>query len=372
MRLHFTAPAAGVAGLLAAAALAVPPVAATAAPAQQATADRADAGPAAARSALPHWQPVPVDTDQGFRGLDAVDRDTAWVTGSAGGVWRTTDGGDTWRDVSPAGAADLMLRDVEAHSARSAVVLAIGPGEDSRIFVTEDGGRTWDQAFVNDEPTAFYNCLDFFPGGQRGLAVSDPVDGKFRILGTRDGGHSWHVLPDRGMPPALDGEFGFSASGTCIEIAGGRDVWIGSGGAASRIFHSTNRGVTWSVTDSTIPATEAGGVFSLAFRNPQQGVAVGGDFLVEDNGVDASAFSRHGEDWTNGGDLHGYRSGVDWVSGHGPRTLVAVGPNGSDLTTDGGRSWRAFDDARYDAVVCTTDGGCWASGPAGTVARLAW
>ncbi len=42
--------------------------------------------------------------------------------------------------------------------------------------------------------------------------MSDPVDGRFRIIRTRDGGHSWHLVSTHGMPPAVVGEFGFAAS----------------------------------------------------------------------------------------------------------------------------------------------------------------
>ncbi len=152
------------------------------------------------------WDVAVVDAGQSFRGLDAIDRDTAWISGGsltaggAGKVYRTVDGGETWQDVSPPGTEGLSLRDVEARDAETAVVLSIGPGEDSRIFRTTDGGATWDETFRNTEEAAFYNCLDFYPGGKRGLAVSDPVDGKFRIAATDDGGASWEVLPEAGMP----------------------------------------------------------------------------------------------------------------------------------------------------------------------------
>lgn len=318
----------------------------------------------------PTWRAADVGTDQQLRGLDAVDRDVAWVSGSAGGVWRTTDGGASWQDVSPPGADGLLFRDVEATDATHAQVLAIGEADASRIYRTTDGGATWQRTFTNDDPAAFYDCLAFWPGGKYGVAMSDPVDGKFRIIETRDSGASWQLVDPAGMPAAVDGEFGFAASGTCLVTAGGRDVWLASGGGASRIFHSRDRGHTWTVADSTIPAAPAGGVFSLAFRNPRQGIAVGGDFTAPDDGADASAFSGDGgRSWANGGDLTGYRSGVSWLSG-APRTAVAVGPNGSDLTRDGGRTWHRFSDTGFDAVQCTKDGACWASGTTGRVALL--
>jgi photosystem II stability/assembly factor-like uncharacterized protein len=320
---------------------------------------------AGAHKKPPRWVPVPTGSDQQYRGLDAVDKRTAWVGGSDGEVLRTTDGGKTWTDVSPPDTVGLLFRDVEAESARRASVLAIGEGDASRIYRTTDGGRHWQLAFVNDDPAAFYDCMDFFDGGRRGLALSDPVGGKFRILGTFDSGHSWHVLPTRGMPDAVAGEFAFAASGTCLVTHGDRDAWFASGGGASRVFHSRDGGFTWKVTAAPIPASDAGGVFSLAFRNRHDGVMVGGDFLAPDNGVDASGFTRDGDKWYGGGDLTGYRSGVDWLGD----TLIAVGPTGSDVSYDGGRRWTPFDDAAYDAVVCV-DGTCWASGPAGAVAKL--
>ena len=129
------------------------------------------------------WKVSVVDADQSFRGLDAVDRDTAWVTGGSvsggpGAVYRTTDGGDTWQDVRPPGSEGLNFRDVEATDADTAVVLAIGEGEASRVYRTTDGGQTWTESFRNDDEAAFYNCIDFAPGGRVGLGVSDPVDGK--------------------------------------------------------------------------------------------------------------------------------------------------------------------------------------------------
>jgi photosystem II stability/assembly factor-like uncharacterized protein len=318
----------------------------------------------AAADHKPRWKPVPTGSDQQYRGLDAVDERTAWVGGSDGEVLRTTDGGRSWKDVSPPDTTGLLFRDVEAESAHRASVMAIGEGEASRIYATTDGGRSWRLAFVNDDPSAFYDCMDFYAGGKRGLALSDPVDGKFRIAATDDGGRSWHVLPNHGMPPAVEGEFAFAASGTCLVISG-RDAWFASGGGASRVFHSRDGGHTWKVTVAPIPATPAGGVFSLAFRNPHQGVMVGGDFEVPENGVDASGYTRDGDRWRPGGDLSGYRSGVDWLGD----TLIAVGPTGSDLSRDGARSWKAFDTAPYDAVDCVRRT-CWASGPAGAVAVL--
>jgi photosystem II stability/assembly factor-like uncharacterized protein len=321
---------------------------------------------------LPAWHVTTVGADQELRGLAPVSARAAWVSGDKGGVWRTTNAGRSWHDVAPPGSAGMLFRDVEATDIRHAWLLAIGPGDASRIFRTTDGGATWDTTFVNDDPNAFYDCMAMWPGGRTGLAVSDPPDGKFRIIRTRDSGRTWSVVDNARMPDAVPGEFGFAASGTCL-VTAGRNAFLASGGTASRIFRSHDRGSTWSVTDSTIPpVADSGGTFGLAFRGRRDGLAVGGDFTAPDRGVRASSYTRNGgRTWTAGGDLGGYRSGVDWVPGT-RRTAIAVGTSGSDLTVDGGRTWRALTSGGdgFDSVQCVHGGVCWASGAGGRVGRL--
>ncbi|MEN8654516.1 oxidoreductase [Streptomyces sp. 21So2-11] len=318
------------------------------------------------------WQLTDTGTDARFRGLAAVSRKTAWVAGSKGTVLRTGDGGRSWRNVSPPGAGELEFRDVEAFDGRRAVVLAIGEGEASRVFRTDDGGATWSESFRNTDPKAFYDCISFFDS-RHGLAMSDPVDGKYRILSTGDGGRSWKVLPSAGMPAAQPGEAGFAASGQCLVSSGSRDVWLATGGAATaRVLHSKDRGLTWTATESTIPAGDpARGVFGLAFRDRHHGIAVGGDYRAGQASPKAAAITGDaGRSWHQAKTPPpAYRSGVAWL----PRSrnaALAVGPEGTDLTTDGGRSWRTIDGGSYDTVDCTQDFGCWASGEKGRVARF--
>ncbi|MGY0019983.1 WD40/YVTN/BNR-like repeat-containing protein [Streptomyces sp. YJ-C3] len=327
-------------------------------------------GPAAART--PAWKLTDTHTDARFRGLAAVDRSTAWVAGTKGTVLRTTDGGAHWKSVSPPDAGELEFRDVEAFDARRAVVLAIGEGEASRIFRTQDGGATWTESFRNTDPKAFYDCVTFFDR-RHGLAMSDPVDGRYRILSTGDGGRSWRVLPTAGMPPAQTGEAGFAASGQCLVASGPKDVWLATGGgAASRVLHSADRGLTWTASEAPIPAGDpARGVFGLAFRDRTHGIAVGGDYRADQPSPRAAAVTGDaGRTWTASAQPPpAYRSGVAWLP-HSRGAALAVGPTGTDLTTDAGRTWRTVDPGSYDTVDCTRDGACWAAGEKGRVARL--
>src|SRR6478735_5628123 len=120
---------------------------------------QAQAQPAADPAASFSWNVLPTGSTDQFRGLAAVDARVAWVSGENGTVLRTTNGGTTWRDVSPSQAAGLALRDIEAWSGQRAVALSIGPGKQSGIFVTNDGGASWTRTFVNRNRTAFYDCI---------------------------------------------------------------------------------------------------------------------------------------------------------------------------------------------------------------------
>ena len=187
---------------------------------------------------------------------------------------RTVNGGASWQDVSPPGASALQFRDIEAFDEDHAVILSIGTGADSRIYVTSDGGATWALTFTNDDPNAFYDCITFFDQ-KRGLALSDPVDGRFRILATEDGGRTWQIV-DADMPPALAGEFAFAASGQRLVSDHGRTAWFATGGGAeARVFRSEDRGRTWTASSTPIPSSPSAGIFALAFRGQQHGLAVG-------------------------------------------------------------------------------------------------
>jgi photosystem II stability/assembly factor-like uncharacterized protein len=325
---------------------------------------------ASASAAAPSfsWQLTPTGSTARLRGLSAVSERVAWASGSLGTVLRTVDGGGSWQQVSPPDTAALQFRDIEAFDAEHAVILSIGNGSDSRVYVTSDGGRQWKQTFTNADPNAFYDCMAFFDK-KHGLALSDPVDGRFRIIVTSDGGRSWRLASGE-MPPALPGEFGFAASGECLVTAGGRDAWFGTGGGAeARVFHSSDRGESWQAVATPILSGPSAGIFALAFRDQRHGLAVGGDFTTPTVAPDALALtSDGGASWQLVADApNEYRSGATWVTGS---TAIVVGPTGSDVSLDAGRSWQRFDDGSFDTVDCARGGACWASGEQGRAASL--
>ncbi len=210
------------------------------------------------------WQLQSSNTDVQLRGISAVSDKVAWASGAKGTVLRTTDGGKKWLQMEIVGADNLDFRDIQAFDQNTAYVLSIGPGDDSRIYKTADGGRIWQRQFTNRDPKAFYDCFAFWDS-THGIAMSDSVDGKFPLIATSDG-INWNPVMVKKMPAALPNEGAFAASGTCIATFGKNDVWFATGGPAARVFHSADRGVNWTVAETPIihgAATQ--GIFSLSF-----------------------------------------------------------------------------------------------------------
>jgi photosystem II stability/assembly factor-like uncharacterized protein len=320
------------------------------------------------------WTTQQSGTTVRLRGVSAVSRRVAWASGDKGTVARTVDGGKTWSASVVPGASELDFRDVDAFDADNAYLLAIGPGEKSRIYRTTDGGRKWSLQFINSVPAAFFDSMAFWDKNH-GIAVSDPVDGRFLIISTEDGGATWKQMPAAGMPPALKGEGAFAASGTCITVSGKRDVWFATGGGTqARVFHSQDRGRTWTASNTPIlsgrPPT---GIFSIAFRDTRHGVIVGGDYEKEQDATrNAAVTTDGGQTWAliDKSKPAGYRSCVLFVPGTKAPTLVAVGPSGADYSLDNGRAWTPFGQQGFHSAsfAAATDAG-WAVGEKGLIAK---
>ncbi|MGH7506666.1 MAG: WD40/YVTN/BNR-like repeat-containing protein, partial [Longimicrobiales bacterium] len=303
-----------------------------------------------------------------------VDSATAWVSGANGRWARTTDGGATWTGGTVPDADSLQFRDVHAIDASSAYLLSIGNGPQSRIYRTDDAGVTWRLQFRNEEPSAFFDCFDFWDA-DHGMAFSDSFDGRFLIIETADGGDSWTPIPADRLPPADTGEGSFAASGTCLVVAGDSAGWIGTGASdgAARVLRTVNRGRTWSVVQTPIVRGEAAGIASLAFRDTLNGAALGGDISDPASATDNVAITNDGgATWRLGGrpPFSGAAYGASWVPGAPSPTLVAVGPAGLGYSLDEGRTWAALDTLNHWSVSFVAPNRGWAVGPGGRITRI--
>jgi photosystem II stability/assembly factor-like uncharacterized protein len=314
------------------------------------------------------WTEQASGVTSSLRGLSVVDQSTTWVGAPDGVVLRTIDGGEHWTRMQIADAQGLDLR--SAHGFDDQHALFITAGQPAQFYRTRDGGSGFDLIHEAPSPDAFFDTVRFWDE-QQGLAFSDPVDAEFHILLTVDGGENWSAASD--LPVPLEGEAGFAASNTMIAVADGGRAWVGTGGAeTARILYTPDYGASWEVHGTPMTSDPSGaGIFSVAHQDGQL-VIVGGSYTDEDNTDGAAAWSKNGgSEWfTPEATTSGYRSAVAALPGHAGHFL-AVGPNGADLTRDGGRTWERISETGYHAVAFP-DGGVtgWAVGSDGRIAHI--
>jgi photosystem II stability/assembly factor-like uncharacterized protein len=327
--------------------------------------------------AAPQWTPQNSGVTVRLRGVSAVSERVAWASGAGSTVLRTTDGGTTWKKLSVT-TDTLDFRDIDAVDDRTAYVLSIGNGPASRIYKTTDAGATWTLQFKNDDPKAFYDAMSFWDRNH-GIVIGDSIDGNFCIMTTENGGRTWVRVPASALPPAIENEGAFAASGTNIAVFGKSHAWIGTGaGAKARVLRTVDRGRTWQIAETPLVAGASAGIFSVAFRDAKHGVVVGGDYQKEDEAIDNLAVtSDGGVTWTLVKGLTGFRSVAVYVPG-GPSgtgtltgTLVAVGPSGTDYSTDDGRTWTALAGPGFDTLsFARGQRVAFAAGARGSIGRL--
>jgi photosystem II stability/assembly factor-like uncharacterized protein len=316
-------------------------------------------------SAIAQWQPQASHTTESLRGVSIVDRNELWASGTHGTYLVTKDGGQHWAVNHVPGAEELDFRGVEAFHNES-FLLAAGPGEKSRIYHERKGHR-WELQFINHDAKGFFDCMAF-SSPKHGFVVGDPLNGKFQVLRTRDGGRTWQYIDPKKLPPALDGEGAFAASNSCIATVGS-DVWFATGGPVARVFHSVDNGETWTVTDAPVShGSPSQGIFSIAFRDSLHGAIVGGDYAHADQtGPNVATTDDGGKTWKLANlQPQKFFSAIAYVN---DRSILVVGAASSGFTEDDLRTWKWLSSDGFNALA-TADGLTYAVGANGKIARL--
>jgi photosystem II stability/assembly factor-like uncharacterized protein len=331
-------------------------------------------------------------TTQGLIAVSPVNPRVVWASGRGGTFTVTTDGGRTWKAGVVPGAEALQFRDVQGVSEKVAYLQSIGDNTgDFRIYKTTDGGDTWKMQFQNQLAGAFYDCFAFWTP-RRGISHSDSVNGVFPDLRTRDG-ETWHSIATN-MPPALAGEGSFAASGTCVATQGGQNAWIATGATATpRVLVTRDGGDTWNAYDTPLVGGPSAGGFTVAFRNPWNGIIGGGDLDPNDpNNARTAVSSDGGRTWklTTAPPVTGAIYGLAYAhgagdegdkddrdkgdGGEGSRTVViTANAGGAAWTPDEGSTWYSLPNVNgYWAVAFASPKAGWLVGVNGQILKISF
>jgi hypothetical protein len=349
------------------------------------------------------WEIEDSHTTASLRGIHNVGGGVAWASGTNGTVLRTEDGGYLWQTCAiPPGAEKLDFRGIQAFDENTAIVMSSGPGDQSRLYKTTDGCQTWKLLFTNPDKDGFWDAVvarvneggpgNSCPAGSKlieGTILGDPAVHKsnqydatvrpsfylanFEVGITCD---KEELKPSAASIFAIAQEGAFAASNSLLERLGPGTYWMAVG---RRLIQynvgdtTPSRYYTEAFCDIGFPVSNqapSAGVFSLAIRPgsvdqfkarkiggfqlkaPQcekaDMVVVGGDYTAPNNRQDAAAYTGGTNKFQLAQTMPGgYRSAVAYDAEK--KTWITVGPDGTDISTDDGRNWRALTPTPQDA-----------------------
>ncbi len=304
---------------------------------------------------------------RGINYMSAVDSNVVWAsayddvnpTGPCSDFTRSLDGGVTWTPGTVANTTGLASSMVFALSATKAylAMYKVSGTKPMGIYMTSDGGTTWTRqstaTFSNS--ASFPNCVHFFNAND-GWCMGDPVNGEFEVYTTTDGGNTWTLDAAASLPNPLASEYGIVGYYSAVKDT----IWFGT--TLGRIFHSTDKGHTFSV--STVPALN-GKFVEPSFRTGSHGLVQ--DKSAGTTGAMCETFDG-GNSWatvTSTGPV--YATDLKYIPGTGNTWVSsgATGNMGSSYSFDGGHSWTDFagtQGARYMQMAWVNNHCGWAGG----------
>ena len=293
-----------------------------------------------------------VDSSQSgvsFRGLSVVNDDVFWVSGSKGTIGKTTDGGRTIEWMHPAGFEKRDFRDIEAFDDHTAVAMVIE--NPAQIIKTTDGGKSWKTVYERAMQGMFLDAM-CFKNDKRGVCIGDPINLRFWIIETNDGGDTWQETPPPFRPTADSGEACFASSGTNIQFVDDPRFEYGfvSGGYETRLYLMGNGRdkPSLKINLDMNHELESTGANSWAAKGTEY-VVLGGDFKDYKMEMYNSTYSKDaGKAWQSPAyPPAGYKSCVIWKD---DKNLIATGLTGTDITTRGPKEWKNISQIQFHVV----------------------
>ena len=299
-----------------------------------------------------------------FRGLSVVNDQVLWVSGSAGTVGRSTDGGLHVEWITVPGFEKKDFRDIAAFDEQTAIIMGIA--SPAVILKTTDAGKTWKTVFSDNREGMFLDAMDFYDP-KKGAVIGDPIQGKLFMAITKDQGETWLTNDPLIIQDHLtvnEGEAFFASSGTNL-VHRGKEIVFATGGKKSRLFFQDKI-----VEIPLLQGKESTGANSLAMDAKGKGILVGGDFSRDSisNG-NAVLFDKSGKNiQVPQTPPHGYKSCVIFLN---KTELVACGTSGIDLSHDGGLHWENISKESFHVVQKSAKGNAvFLAGGNGKLAKL--
>lgn len=264
---------------------------------------------------------------------------------SGDGLYKSEDAGKTWKHLGLADTQVISRIIVDPKNPDIAYVAAQGalyaPSPERGVYRTEDGGATWKKVlFVGD--TAGISDLSIDPKNAQTLyaAVWDyqrhpwalreagPLSGIYK---TTDGGDTWQKIDD-GLPATM-GRIGVAVSSDPERIYA---IVQASPNTQSGLYRSNDGGAHWALINAATDLTRRAFYYMKIFTDPKNADVVWLPnlklFRSEDGGKTFSTVSTHH------GDHHEM-----WISPADPKILAEADDGGGTISLDDGKTWSQED-----------------------------
>jgi len=295
--------------------------------------------------------------------LEAVGDSVLWgaVSLSSGvkGIFKTTDGGNTWFTDT------LDISRITCMHARSATTVYCGILDNSnirRIIKTTDGGMSWvvqNSAFGGSPSTLLWVERIYFFDDNNGFAFGDQENGYNIIYTTTNGGNNWIQVPNSNIPPSTPEEWPINTT-YCIL---GNTIWIPVyvyNGNQIRIFKSTDKGYSWTASNAFSTVITDLDPSGIVFKNQMEGILVISRCYYDNTSTyKIYNTSDGGDTWTETTfPLPLDPAFLCGIPGN-PEVFVTTAPLtniGSAYTLDGGNTWQMIENSIGLALTTFTSG----------------
>jgi photosystem II stability/assembly factor-like uncharacterized protein len=266
-------------------------------------------------------------------------------TSHGDGVYRSDDGGYTWRHMGLEDTRQISKVIVHPTDPLLVYVAALGhawgPNEERGIYRSRDGGETWERVlYVNEDvgagdlamdpsdPEALYAGMWQARRFAWGLRAAGPGTGLYK---STDGGDTWQELTrNPGLPTGENrGRIGVTVSG-----ADSDRLWtiIEAEEDQTGVFRSDDAGATWQLVSQRAELLQRPWYYHHIHAHPtdRNRVYVQNTRLwhSSDGGVTYTSIA------TPHGDSHAL-----WIDPAEPERMIEGNDGGGTVTFDGGRSW---------------------------------
>jgi photosystem II stability/assembly factor-like uncharacterized protein len=258
------------------------------------------------------------------------------------GVYRSADGGKTWKGVGLADTQNVARIRVHPTNPEIVYVAALGhtygPNDDRGVFRSTDGGATWKKVlFRNDRAGAVDLCLD--PKNPRvlfatlwevartphSLSSGGPGSGIFK---SSDGGDTWtEITRSPGLPKGTIGKCGISVSG-----GDSSRVYAIVEAEDGGIFRSDDAGATWTKINDERRFRQRAFYYSRIYADPADRDRV----YVLNTGLYRSVDA--GKTWTAIRVPHGDNHDL-WIAANDTSRMINGNDGGANVSVNGGATW---------------------------------